>query len=134
MKITDSLRKQVIQRAQRRCEYCQLHQDCSVYSHEVDHLIARKHGCQTVLSNLALACLSCNRHKGADFATIDPISEVITPLFNPRRHLWSEHFMLQQAQIKGKTPIGKATVKILQFNNSRRILERQVLMAQGRYP
>jgi hypothetical protein len=90
--ISASLRHLVIERAQGRCEYCLIHQDVSIYSHEVDHIIALKHGGQTIADNLALSCLPCNRHKGSDFATIDPNSGEIVPLFNPRRQIWEEHF------------------------------------------
>jgi 5-methylcytosine-specific restriction endonuclease McrA len=44
--IPSSLRQLVIERAQGKCEYCLIHQDDSIYSHEVDHVIARKHGGQ----------------------------------------------------------------------------------------
>lgn len=68
--ISAELRKLVIQRASGCCEYCRIHQDFSIYTHEVDHIIAVKHGGETSADNLALSCLSCNRHKGSDFATI----------------------------------------------------------------
>ena len=63
--IPTELRKLVIERAAGRCEYCLMHQNVSIYSHEVDHIIALKHGGQTSADNLALSCLSCNRHKGS---------------------------------------------------------------------
>jgi 5-methylcytosine-specific restriction endonuclease McrA len=55
--ISTNLRQLVYKRAMGRCEYCLMHQDVSPYTHEIDHLIARKHGGQTVAENLALACL-----------------------------------------------------------------------------
>lgn len=63
--IPAELRKLVIKRASGRCEYCLIHQDFSIYTHEVDHIIAVKHGGETTTDNLALSCLSCNRHKGS---------------------------------------------------------------------
>ncbi len=110
-----------------------MHQDFSIYSHEVDHIIALKHGGNTIAENLALACLPCNRHKGSDLATIDPISGEIIPLFNPRSQVWAEHFTLNNAQIVGITPIGRATVRLLMLNTPTRLLERQVLITQKRY-
>ena len=132
--IPDSLRKLVIERAQGRCEYCLIHQDVSIYSHEVDHIIAVKHEGKTTAENLALACLPCNRHKGSDLATIDLDSGEIVPLFNPRRQVWAEHFTLNISQIVGQTPVGRATARLLTFNAPNRLLERQVLITQGRYP
>jgi 5-methylcytosine-specific restriction endonuclease McrA len=55
------LRDQVRQRAKSRCEYCQLPQTCTVLPHEIDHILAQKHG-QTSLENLRLACAQCNEH------------------------------------------------------------------------
>ncbi len=132
--IPGSLRKQVIDRASRRCEYCLMPQDLSAYSHEIDHILAIKHGGKTETSNLALACLFCNRYKGADFATIDLASGRIVPLFHPRRQVWKEHFQLSSARIAGITDIGKATARLLKFNESKRLRDRQILMRQGLYP
>jgi 5-methylcytosine-specific restriction endonuclease McrA len=105
-----ALRRHVRQRAQGRCEYCLLHQDDIPLSHHVDHILPRKHGGHTVSSNLALACLDCNRSKGSDLSTIDTATGVITPLFNPRVYVWQEHFVLEGAQIVGLTSMGRATV------------------------
>ncbi|WP_437581836.1 HNH endonuclease signature motif containing protein [Sorangium sp. So ce887] len=40
-------------------------------AHEVDHLVALKHGGATLPENLALSCVLCNKHKGTDLASID---------------------------------------------------------------
>ncbi|MCC3406795.1 MAG: HNH endonuclease [Microcoleus sp. PH2017_10_PVI_O_A] len=132
--ISAELRRLVTQRASKCCEYCLIHQDVSIYSHEVDHIIALKHESQTRADNLDLSCLSCNRYKGSDLATIDPVNDEIVPLFNPRRQVWEEHFVLNDARIEGITQIGRATGRLLKLNASNRILERQVLINQGRYP
>jgi 5-methylcytosine-specific restriction endonuclease McrA len=70
--VSAALRRSVIERAKGACEYCQLHQDFSIYTHEVDHVTATKHGGKTILENLALACLPCNRRKGSDLTSFDP--------------------------------------------------------------
>ena len=114
--------------------YCLLLQDFSIYTHEVDHIIAIKHGGETTLDNLALSSLSCNRHKGSDFATLDQTTKEIIPLFNPRRQIWDEHFYIKNANIEGKTQIGQATARLLKFNVANRLLQRQVLINQGQYP
>jgi hypothetical protein len=132
--IPAELRRLVTQRASECCEYCLIHQNVSIYSHEVDHIIALKHGGQTRADNLALSCLSCNRYKGSDLATIDPVNDEIVPLFNPRRQVWDEHFVLNGARIEGITQIGQATARLLKLNAPNRILERQVLINQERYP
>lgn len=132
--IPPALRHLVFERAQQRCEYCLLHQDVAVYSHEVDHIIALKHGGQTQADNLAVACLPCNRAKGSDLTTFDPLSNALVPLFNPRQHTWSTHFLLEAASIVGRTPMGRATVALLKLNAPTRLLHRRLLIAQGRYP
>ena len=132
--IPPALRHLVFERARQRCEYCLIHQEVSIYSHEVDHVVALKHGGQTQADNLAVACLPCNRSKGSDLTTFDPISNALVPLFNPRQHIWSEHFILEDAIIVGLTPIGRATVVLLKLNAPTRLLHRRALIVQGQYP
>ncbi len=132
--IPTELRQSVINRASGYCEYCLLHQNFSIYNHEIDHIIAVKHGGKTIESNLALACLSCNRHKGSDFATLDRDTGDVIRLFHPRQQIWSEHFILNNTTIEGVTGTGQATARLLQFNTPNRLLERQRLIASGNYP
>jgi len=132
--ITLALRKLVTERAGGRCEYCLIHQDVSPYTHETDHIIAYKHGGQTISDNLALACLPCNRHKGSDLTSFDPSNGKIAPLFNPRAQSWNNHFALQDNRIIGLTPAGRTSVTLLAMNAPERLVERQVLIAQNLYP
>ncbi len=67
----DSVRREVIVRAQGRCEYCLYPEGKSVFAHQVDHVVSRKHGGDATLNNLALCCIFCNRYKGSDVAAID---------------------------------------------------------------
>jgi len=69
--IPNTLRQEVIERAKGRCEYCLIHEDDRPERHQVDHVIALKHGGLTTIENLALACAVCNNNKGSDLATID---------------------------------------------------------------
>ncbi|MGH7450590.1 MAG: hypothetical protein ACRENG_04560 [bacterium] len=54
--------------------------------------------------------------------------------FNHRIDWWAGHFKLDGALSRPLADIGKATAQILGFNHSDRVLERQVLMAIGKYP
>jgi HNH endonuclease len=111
-------RSLVAERARNRCEYCQLHQDDSPLAPlHVEHIIPRKHGGSDDLDNLALACIDCNLHKGANLTGIDPETQAITPLFHPRRHVWVEHFEWRGNFIVGKSDIGRATVRVLNMNS-----------------
>ncbi len=51
-----SLRKLAYDRAQSRCEYCLIPKVMALAAHQIDHVIAEKHGGQTTAENLALAC------------------------------------------------------------------------------
>ena len=74
------------------------------------------------------------RWKGSDLSAIDSATGMVTSLFNPRAHVWQEHFALAGAQIVGLTSVGRATVALLQFNEPRRVIQRRVLIDVGRYP
>lgn len=129
-----ALRRRVVERAASKCEYCLRPQWFSVLNHHVDHIVAVKHGGETNEDNLCLCCAHCNRHKGSDLTSIDPLTGQITILFHPRRHRWSEHFRLRDGEIEGITPEGRTTVRILRFNDPDQVEARVQLMASGRYP
>ena len=92
--IRAALRRQVRERADSCCEYCLLAEADAFFPHEPDHIIAVKHGGANALNNLCWACFDCNRFKGSDIASHDAISGELVPLFNPRTHIWSEHFQV----------------------------------------
>lgn len=127
------LRQAVIHRAQGRCEYCQYPEAFGFLSFEIEHVIAEKHGGTTTLDNLAWACPFCNRHKGTDLGSLDPETGQLTPFFNPRTQVWTEHFRLDGAYIVPLTPEGRVTAAIFGFNLSDRIQERQRLLDAGVY-
>jgi len=120
------MRQATIERSSGKCEYCHL-PNIAFFPHEVDHVVARKHGGRTEPENLAYACFQCNRSKGSDIASIDPETGLITPLFNPRTQAWQEHFRFQDKLIVPLTPEGRATVFLLRLNLPDRIAERQRL-------
>lgn len=129
--IQATIRQLVIDRAEGRCEYCRSPQLFSSYRYEIDHIIAEKHGGDTVPENLALACLPCNRYKGSDIASLDPVTGELTRLFNPRMLDWWGNFGVEDGFIVGKTPVGRTTVFLLKFNAAAEVALRQMLMAQG---
>ena len=101
---------------------------------EVDHVISRKHGGITDLSNLAFSCARCNRAKGTDVGSISRSTGAFVRFFNPRIEQWQEHFSLEGAHIVGLTEIGQVTIKLLRLNDEERIVERAVLQLIGEYP
>jgi hypothetical protein len=132
--IPAEVRRLVIGRAGRRCEYCLIHEDDTYFGCEVDHVVSEKHGGLTVAENLAYACLVCNRYKGSDLGSILVPSGDLIRFFNPRIDAWSDHFSLDGAIIKPLTAIGQVTERIFRFNAIERLMEREALRAIGRYP
>jgi hypothetical protein len=128
------LRRQVAERAGDRCEYCLIHQEDSIARHQIDHVIADKHGGPTTLENLALSCVLCNLRKGSDLSSIDPDTGAVASLFNPRTQEWSNHFRFEDVRIVGSTPEGRATAQLLQMNSYQRLAERRELKRAGRFP
>jgi hypothetical protein len=132
--ISETLRRQVFGRAHHRCEYCHLRADDGYMPHEVDHIRAEKHGGRSDESNLCLACFDCNRHKGSDFASFDPLDDSIVPLFNPRQDQWTEHFRHVGNRIQPISPQGRVTVQLLKMNAPERLAERDIFIKAGTYP
>jgi 5-methylcytosine-specific restriction endonuclease McrA len=132
--IPEVVRIKVVERANFCCEYCLVHERYSVILYEVDHIVAIKHGGESVLENLAYSCQHCNRHKGTDLTTLLDGEDAPVRIFNPRKDIWSEHFEATAGAIYGKTLVGKATAKLLAFNVIERVIGRQVLQESGLYP
>ena len=128
-----ALRRRVVERAQRQCEYCGIHEDDTHFGCQVDHVIGREHGGETEESNLAYACAACNRHKGTDLTSVDEHSGSLARLFNPRNDDWDEHFRLKGSAIEPRTAVGRVTARLLQFNSGQRGAERELLVLLGRY-
>lgn len=131
--IAPELRRLVMARANHRCEYCLLPEAVALHRHEPDHIVPVQHGGATTEDNLACACMRCNRHKGPNVGSFDPVTGVLTPFFHPRRQAWHDHFQLNDAQIEPLTPEGRVTVLILQLNSPARVDERRALLAAGLY-
>ena len=129
-----AIRRRVVERAVNCCEYCRIHQDLAASTHQVDHLIAEKHGGETSLDNWGLSCMACNLRKGSDVSSFDPQTGQLVLLFNPRISSWSDHFELVGPRIMGKSPVGRTTVEFLQLNRYERVIERAEFMRAGVYP
>lgn len=127
--VSVALRRLVHERAGGACEYCLAPEATALFAHEVDHIVAEKHGGSTTGDNLALACAACNLHKGSDIGSIDPMTGELVRLFHPRRDRWSDAFELVDARIVARTPAARATVRLLQLNHPDRVAERALLVA-----
>lgn len=134
MFIPAALRAKVAQRAKNRCEYCGLAQAGQEATFHVDHVRPLNAGGQTILSNLALACVSCSLRKGARQEANDPQTGQPVALFNPRRDAWRLHFRWNGARLSGISPIGRATVAALQLNRTLAQAIRREESLRGRHP
>ena len=132
--ISAALRAQIRFRTKGQCQYCLVPETLTLVPHEIDHIIAAKHGGETSSDNLALCCTLCNKYKGTDLASIDPDSGEMQRLFHPRRDQWQEHFQLRGGVIVPITPLGRVTVRLLQLNRSERVKERELMLRADLIP
>lgn len=128
----------VRRRAANRCEYCRLPQEATPFiAFHIEHVIARQHleKWDDDPAGLACACDRCNAFKGPNLSSIDPETGHKVDLFNPRTDAWSDHFAVSDGRIVGLTPVGRATARLLNMNDPRRVeLRQQWLEEGGRLP
>ena len=110
--VSAALRRRVQERASGNCEYCLLSETDAYFSHEPDHIIASKHDGPTEFENLCWSCFDCNRFKGSDIASQDPVNDELVRLFNPRKDMWKDLFKLDDSTVVGLTPSGRATIEV----------------------
>ena len=128
-------RLHVVHRAQNCCEYCRIAQELiPFHPFHVEHIIAKQHGGNDEPDNLCLACDRCNAYKGPNLSAIDPVTNRVSELFHPRRNSWQDHFAFHGSTIVGLTSIGRATVRLLNMNDYRRLSLREELIALGDLP
>ncbi|WP_437874337.1 HNH endonuclease [Sorangium sp. So ce513] len=132
--IPTALRRLVHERAGGACEYCLFPEWLAFAAHEIDHIVAQKHGGGTTEDNLALSCALCNKHKGSDLASFDPETGELVAIFHPRRQRWRDHFQIAGSAIVGLTAGARATVRLLQLNHPNRLAERALLIEAGLIP
>jgi len=128
-----AIEQEVRRRAAERCEYCHLPQSLTRLKFSIDHVQSKQHGGSNEPENLALACGYCNRHKGPNVAGIDSETGKITRLFHPRSDSWTEHSRWRGAAIVGFTPVGRATVAVLNINSRYQLSIRQALIDEGAF-
>lgn len=123
----------VHERAKFRCEYCQTAQRVIGQAMHVEHIDPNG---SDELDNLCLSCSSCNLSKASVTSAPDPNTGIVTPLFNPRAQIWSEHFQWEQngLLVDGLTPTGHATAARLKMNIPRIIEARAIWVRAGVHP
>lgn len=121
-------------RAGAACEYCRLAEAFYPGHYFTEHVIARQHGGSDRDDNLAYSCGHCNLHKGPNIAGLDPETQQLTRLFNPRTDDWNDHFEWSGHLIVGRTPVGRTTVMVLAMNDPFARVIRAALLAEGVFP
>ena len=110
------LRAQVLADANGRCGYCRSSEEITGTLLEMEHMLPEALGGLTIRANLWAACRQCKALKSDRVDGLDPVTGLLTTLFNPREQRWVEHFawVAGGARIAGQTPGGRATVAALQ--------------------
>jgi hypothetical protein len=134
MAIPASLRREVRERAEERCEYCGLAAAAQEAAFHIDHIIPVVAGGLTNLDNLALACVSCSLRKGARLEAPDPRSGKMEVLFHPRFDSWRRHFRWEGERVIGLSPTGRATIAALNMNRPLVLAIRREETVRGRHP
>lgn len=134
--ITTAEQQQIIERANRRCEYCKCSVDYSSQPFEIEHIIPIAEDGETSLDNLALACGGCNGHKYTKVDAFDPVSQTQVPIYHPRQQPWNEHFgwSADYLQLIGLTAIGRVTIETLRLNRPGVINMRKLMLMAGLHP
>lgn len=135
-RIPARIQQQVRERAHGLCEYCHTIEEWQHILFTIDHITPLAQGGTNGLENLALACFHCNRHKADLLLGSDPATGEIHSLFNPRQHVWGDHFVWSPGgtEVIGITLTGRVTIAQLQFNRRRVLNIRRADVAIGRHP
>lgn len=134
--ISAKLRLKVTQRANDLCEYCKSPKAYSPSPFDTEHITPLSLGGSSTLDNLAYSCNGCNGHKYNKTKSLDPIAEILVPLYNPRVGNWADHFAWDEdgLMIIGITPSGRATVEALKLNRPALLNLRKLLQIVGEHP
>jgi hypothetical protein len=126
----------VAQRATHRCEYGQAPEAIFNMPFDVEHIVPTSRGGPDQISNLALACRSCNVFKSDQQVFIDEVANEEARLFDPRQNRWDEHFRLESGEgiIVGITSIGRVTIACLRINDDIQLAARKAWIRLGLYP
>lgn len=132
-KFSIKLQENIRERAEFLCEYCHTNERWQYVRFTVDHVNPNN---GDSIDNLALACFHCNRRKSNKVSFADTGTNETVSIFNPRLHIWKEHFewSSDKVYILPKTVIGKVTIELLQLNRNRILFIRKADIEVNRHP
>jgi HNH endonuclease len=131
-----ALKQLVFDRAKGLCEYCRSQARFAIDPLVIDHIHPVSRGGKNIAENLALSCQTCNNYKYTKTEAVDPVTNQSVSLFHPREMLWEHHFTWNEdvTQSIGITPVGRATIALLQINRDGVVNMRRVLAIMGYHP
>lgn len=136
MSISEAVRQRVSSFSRECCSYCQMPAQHIYAPMEIDHIIPRAAGGTDEENNLTLSCPRCNNFKGGQTQALDPVSQQMVSLFNPRQQTWTDYFAWSSdgTQVTGLTSCGRATVVALHLNHEELVSFRRKLVSVGWHP
>lgn len=134
--VSVKLRRSIRELFEGRCGYCQTAEALTADIFEIEHIVPRAVGGETVFENLCLACPSCNRYKSDRVSFLSKPSDSEVELFHPQQNDWLVHFRWNDdaTELLGLTPIGQATIDLLRINRPQMIRVRKMWVAMGEHP
>jgi HNH endonuclease len=136
-KIPPQVAERVREAAGHRCGYCLSPQRLVMARLEIEHITPLGKGGTDEESNLWLACPLCNGHKSDKVNAVDPETETVVRLFNPRTQKWFDHFRWSAdgLRVVGLTAVGRATVIALHLSDDpRALMVRRHWLVAGWHP
>ena len=126
----------VAARAQGCCEYCLSQTEYATHPFSIDHIQPLSKGGSDEVENLAYCCQGCNNFKFSKAEAVDPNTDTIVSLYNPRIENWGEHFRWNEnfTILIGISPIGRAAILALHLNLESLIKQRAIYRAYGVHP
>ena len=113
MNISETVRRQVRQRANFSCEFCGVTETDAGGELTIDHFRPQSRGGADDLDNLLYCCQRCNQYKADYWPT--PVDE--PRLWNPRQESVASHLLtLADGTLYPITPIGAFTLRRLRLN------------------
>jgi hypothetical protein len=134
--ISQALYQVIATDARGECGYCRAPQRALPYRLEIEHLVPTSLGGGDERENLWLSCHKCNKLRSNRLTGLDPLTQQVVSLFNPRRDEWAHHKTSPDdgLSILGCTSIGRATAAVLQLNDAYHQSARGVWILAGIYP
>jgi hypothetical protein len=131
-----AIQRAILELSKNYCEYCVLPSNFSTDFFHFEHIIPVVLNGKTELENLARSCGICNNNKRDKIEHIDPLTQQIVRLYNPRQDIWADNFQWSDDDlyIIGLTPIGRATNALLKLNRSNAINLRKLLKMADLHP